>query len=67
MERKKRVVPGEVCAALLETWKGAKGKLRKLTIKVFMWEWLNYFGIADMKKSIEAMSGNCQRQECGSC
>ena len=54
-----------------DAWKKAKDKLRKLTsrsrcgnirkaierIKVFMRGWLNYFGIADMKKNIEAMNG----------
>ena len=54
-----------------DAWKKAKDRLRNLLsrsrcgniqkaierIKVFMRGWLNYFGIADMKKDIEAMNG----------
>lgn len=54
-----------------KSWKKAKGKLRQLTsrsrcgrivgamerIKVYMRGWLNYYGIADMKKNIEILNG----------
>ena len=54
-----------------KSWKKAKDKLRKLTsrsrcgsiirtmekIKVYMRGWLNYYGIADMKKNIESLNG----------
>ena len=53
------------------SWKKAKEKLRRLTsrsrcgsiirtkekIKVYMRGWLNYYGIADMKKNIESLNG----------
>ena len=53
------------------SWKKAKEKLRRLTsrsrcgsiirtkekIKVYMRGWLNYYGIADMKKNIESLYG----------
>jgi group II intron reverse transcriptase/maturase len=54
-----------------KSWKKAKDKLRQLTsrsrcgrivgamerIKVYMRGWLNYYGIADMKKNIEILNG----------
>ena len=54
-----------------KSWQKAKDKLRELTsrskcgsivramekIKVYMRGWLNYFGIADIKKRIEALNG----------
>ena len=54
-----------------KSWKKAKDKLRMLTsrsrcgsivktmerIKTYMRGWLNYFGIADMTKNIEALNG----------
>ena len=54
-----------------KSWKKAKDKLRRLTsrsrcgsivqtmekIKVYMRGWLNYYGIADMKKNIESLNG----------
>lgn len=54
-----------------KTWKKVKDKLRRLTsrskcgsiiktmgqIKVYMRGWLNYYGIADMKRNIEALNG----------
>ena len=54
-----------------KTWKKAKDKLRQLTsrsrcgsiirtmekIKVYMRGWLNYYGIADMKKNVESLNG----------
>ena len=54
-----------------KTWKKAKDKLRRFTsrskcgsiiktmgqIKVYMRGWLNYYGIADMKRNIEALNG----------
>ncbi len=54
-----------------KSWKKAKDKLRQLTsrskcgsiigamkrIKVYMRGWLNYYGIADMKRNIENLNG----------
>ena len=54
-----------------KSWKKVKGRLRQLTsrsrcgsivramekIKVYMRGWLNYYGIADMKKNIESLNG----------
>ena len=54
-----------------KSWKKAKDKLRRLTsrsrcgsivqtmekIKVYMRGWLNYYGIADMKRNIESLNG----------
>ena len=60
-----RTVKAYTSEYMQKTWKKAKDKLRKLTsrskcgsivktmgkIKVFMRGWLNYYSIADMKKS----------------
>ena len=54
-----------------KSWKKAKDKLRRLTsrsrcgsivrtmekITIYMRGWLNYYGIADMKKNIESLNG----------